>query len=103
MCAPCCSFNGNTTGILLTAATSFESFEQDIKKIAAKMKSDLGSLERAFILTKVGKKAQKKSPRLSSRGNINDSVNALVEFNAYCFVNPTADVDFITFLVAQLE
>jgi len=51
------------------------------------------------MLAKVGKNAQKKSPRHSSRGNIKVVVNGLVEFNAYRLVNPTANSNLIAFFV----
>ena len=99
MCAPCCSFKGNTTGILLISATSIASFEQELKKITTKMTSDVSCFKREFMLAKVGKNAQKKSPRHSSRGNIKVVVNGLVEFNAYRLVNPTANSNLIAFFV----
>ena len=67
------------------------------------MTSDVSCFKREFIIAKVGKNAQKKSPRHSSRGNIKVVVNCLVEFNANRFIDPTANIDFIAFFVAQLE
>ena len=63
------------------------------------MTSDSGCFKRDLMQTKVGKNAQKNSPRHLSRGTVKVVINGLVEFNAYRLINPTAYINLIAFFI----